>query len=90
MLAFATSWKGKLQALPYKNVFFSYTKISTQPLPKSQNMNPRSLSTFDSRVSCLYFFVSEYACPLPVFRYEHMKSWNFIHPASVQLHCHPD
>lgn len=63
MLAFATSWKGKLQALPYKNVFFSYTKISTQPLPKSQNMNPRSLSTFDSRVSCLYFFDSEYAMP---------------------------
>jgi hypothetical protein len=48
-----------LQA-PYQFVVFSYIKTNTKSRFCSQNMNARSLSTFDSSVSCLYFFESEY------------------------------
>jgi len=39
---------------------FSLQKTNTKNSYESQNVNTRSLSTFDSSVSCLYFFDSEY------------------------------
>ena len=54
------NWALNRYILPYQFVVFAYRKTNTKTSGKSQNVNGRSLSTFDSSVSCLYFFDSEY------------------------------
>ena len=72
----------------YQFVVFAYRKTNTKTSGKSQNVNGRSLSTFDSSVSCLYFFDSEYICQNYVPIYPHTKNRDKPFPVCVQLHCH--
>ncbi|MCB1653363.1 MAG: hypothetical protein KDI41_05275, partial [Pseudomonadales bacterium] len=70
-------------------VFFAYTKISTKPAVKSQNVAERSLSTFDSSVSCLYFFEYEYTRAFQPFCYPGLKNPDRDAPVLIQPHWQP-
>ena len=82
------NWALNRYILPCQFVVFAYRKTNTKTSGKSQNVNGRSLSTFDSSVSCLYFFDSEYICQNYVPIYQHTKNTEKHFPVFVQLHCH--